>query len=192
MIIKQRINQMSDADNNRRENKMRTVRTKVYQFSELSKEVQSKVIDKNYYINVDGEWWETVFEDAKEIGLQIDSFDIDRGSYCKGEFILSACEVAQNIFNNHGEICETYKTAKDFMREWQPIFNNYMDETHEDYESSDSEDKLQELEEQFLKSLCEDYRIMLTQESEYLTSEEAIKETIEANEYEFTKEGNRF
>jgi len=36
---------MSDADNNRRTNKMRTVRTKVYQFSELSKESQDKVIN---------------------------------------------------------------------------------------------------------------------------------------------------
>jgi hypothetical protein len=31
---------MSDADNNRRENNMRTVRLKVYQFNELSKEAQ--------------------------------------------------------------------------------------------------------------------------------------------------------
>ena len=75
------------------------------------------------------------------------------------------------------------------MEEWQPIFNNYMDETHEDYESSNNEDKLIDMENEFLKSLLEDYSIMLQNEYEYLTSEEAIIETIEANEYEFTQAG---
>lgn len=171
---------------------MRTIRTKVYQFSELSKEAQEKVINRMADINVDYEWWENTYEDAANIGLKITGFDIDRASYCKGEFTLSANEVAQNILTQHGESCETYKTAQSFMDEWQPVFFNYMDETHADYESGESEDKMQEIEDEFLKSLCEDYRIILSHEYDYLTNSEAIKETIIANEYEFTIEGNRF
>lgn len=171
---------------------MRTVRTKVYQFSELNKPAQSKAIESNYDLNVSYDWWESVYEDAEQIGLKITGFDIDRASYCNGNFTLAANEVAQNILNNHGEQCETYKTAATFMEEWQPVFANYMDESHADYESSESEDKLMEIEDEFLKSLLEDYRIMLSKEYDYLTSEEAIKETIEANEYEFKADGTRY
>lgn len=168
---------------------MRTIRIKLYKFSELSKDAQEKAIESLSDINVDYDWWEFIYEDAKNIGLRITSFDLDRNRHAKGEFMLAANEVAQNIFNEHGEGCETYKTAKSFMEEWQPVFNNYIDETHEDYESSDSEDKLQDMENEFLKSLLEDYSIMLQKEYEYETSDKAIIETIEANEYEFTKDG---
>jgi len=51
---------------------------------------------------------------------------------------------------------------------------------------------LQEMEDDFLNSLIEDYSIILQNESEYLQSDEAIKETILANDYEFTKDGNQF
>lgn len=171
---------------------MRTIRTKVYLFNELSSEAKSKVINSNYDINVNDEWWDGVYIDAERAGLRITGFDIDRGSYCKGEFTLSANEVAQNIFNEHGEICETYKTANRFMAKWQPVFNSYMDESSENYESSYSEDKMQEFEDEFLKSLLEDYRITLTKEYDYLTSEAAIIETIVSNEYEFKQDGTRF
>lgn len=172
---------------------MRTLRVKLYKFSELSKDAQQVAIDNNRFNFVDDEgWYESVYEDAREIGLKIKGFDIDRGNYCKGDFTLSANEVAQNIFNNHGEECETYKTAKSFMDEWQPIFNNYMDETHEYYESSESEDEMTELEDEFLKSLCEDYRVILTKEFEYQTSDDFISEMLDINNYEFKKDGTEF
>lgn len=161
----------------------------VYSYSELSPEAQKKAISNLSDINVDSDWWDATYSDANEIGLKITGFDIDRGSYVKGEFTLSACEVAQNIFNNHGAECETFKTAKSFMDQWQPVFDNYMNESHPDYESGESEDTMQDLESEFLKSLCEDYRIILTHEYDYLTSDKAIIETIEANEYTFTESG---
>jgi hypothetical protein len=171
---------------------MRTIRTKVYQFSELSEQAKQKAIEVCSDYNVSYDWWESIYEDAENIGLKIKGFDIDGGSYCKGDFQIAANEIAANILRGHGENCDTYKTASNFMEEWQPVFSNYMDETHESYESSESEDKLLELEDDFLKALLEDYRIILQKEYEYLTSEEAVVETIQANEYEFTADGRRF
>ena len=168
---------------------MRTIETNVYQFSELSEEMQEKAISNLYDINVSFDWWQSTYEDASNIGLKITSFDLDRRRHAEGELNLSANEVAANIFKNHGEDCETYKTAKSFMEEWEPLFAEYMDETNEKYESGEVERELQGLEEDFLKSILEDYSMMLQKESEYLQSEEAIKETIEANEYEFTADG---
>jgi len=168
---------------------MKKVTINIYKFSELSEDVKQKVLERQYDINVFGEWWECTYEDAETVGLKINEFDIDRGSYCKGEFLLSANEVAQNILNEHGENCETHKTADNFMSEWQPVFNNYMDETHENYESGELEDELMDLENEFLNELLEDYRIMLSREFDYLTSDEAIIETINCNDYDFTGEG---
>jgi hypothetical protein len=168
---------------------MKTITLNTYKFSELSEEAKEKVINKLYDLNVDYEWWESVCEDAKNIGLKITSFDLERNRNAEGEFILSANEVAQNIFNEHGESCETYKTAQSFMNDWQPVFNNYMDEMHEDYERQESEDKLMDIENEFLKSILEDYSIILQKEYEYLTSEAAIIESIEANDYDFYESG---
>jgi hypothetical protein len=171
---------------------MKTIEVKVYEFAELSEKAKQKAIERFSDINVNFEWWENTYEDAANIGLKIKGFDIDRGSYVKGEFTLAANEVAQNILNEHGETCETYKTAQNFMNDWQTVLANYMDETHEDYESSESEESLLEIEEEFLRSLCEDYRIILQNEYEYQTSEAAIIEGIEANEYDFTEDGTLF
>ena len=168
----------------------RQITTTIYKFSELNEDAKQKAIEKFSDINVDYNWWKWTYEDAERIGLKITGFDIDRGGYCDGEFTLTASEVAQNVLNQHFETCGTCNTAKEFMKDWQPVFSNYMDETHEDYESGESEDKLMELEEDFKKSLCEDYRIILQREYEYLTSEAAIIDTIEANGYEFTEDGD--
>lgn len=170
---------------------MKIIKTKVYNFDELPKDIQQKVLEKECYINVDGgfDWWDSVYEDAKNIGLKINGFDLERNRHCKGEFTLSANEVAANIFRDHGDQCETFKTATKFMEEWQPVFNDYMDESSLNYESLELDGKLQDLESDFLNELLEDYAIMLQKECDYLSSEEAIKETIEANEYTFTIEG---
>jgi len=167
-----------------------TTITNVYQWAELPEDVKQKAIQKLWDFNVsDRDWWDSTYDDAENIGLKITGFDLDRASYVEGNFILSASEVAANIFRDHGEICETYKTAEKFMAEWQPIFNKYLDENDPLYESRECEDSLQDIEADFLQSLLEYYRIMLQHEYDYLTSEEAIIESIKANGYEFTIDG---
>jgi len=171
---------------------MRTIRTKVYKFSELSKPAQQKAIEKMYDINVDYEWWESTYEDAANVGLKITGFDIDRGSYCKAEFIEHSENVAAAIIENHGETCQTYKTAQSFIASMKVIEDRARAEGKDGDESYWFDTEIEDAEDEFLKSLCEDYLKILRDEYEYLTSEDAIIETIEANEYEFTKDGNRF
>ena len=168
---------------------MRIIETKVFTFDELNEDAKQNAIERLSDINVSHDWWDCIYEGAKEDGVKITSFDLDRNRHAQGEFILSACEVAQNILNEHGNNCETFKTATNFLEEWQPVFDEYMNEESEKFESRESEDELQELEDEFLKNLLEEYSIMLQNDCEYLQSEEAIIETIQANEYEFTEEG---
>lgn len=187
---------MSDADNNRRTNNMRTVRTKVYKFDELTAEAKNKAISQFSDINIDHDWYQFTYEDAAQIGLKITSFDIDRGNYCKGEFTDSAYKVANNIKENHGETCESYKTAIAFIAEWDALVAKYSNgiDTSKVAEDNEYEFDAQadDIEREFLKSICEDYRIILSNEYNYLTSNEAIIETIRSNEYEFTKDGKQF
>jgi len=168
---------------------MRIIETKVYLFNELNEEAKENARNWWREIGLDYNWWDFTYQDAKNIGLKITSFDLDRNRHAKGDFLLSANEVAQNIMNEHGVQCETYKTASTFMEDWQPIFSDYMDENSPNYESEMLEEVLLELEDNFLASLLEDYSIMLQNEYEYLLSDECIDENIIANEYEFTEAG---
>lgn len=168
----------------------RTIRTKVYKFDELNETAKDKAIEWFLTSFDDSFAFDDTKEDAIQIGLKITSLDDNHPN--EGEFTIAANEVAANIFVNHGEHCETYKTAKKFMDEWQPVFNDYMGENSDNYESGESEGKLQEIEDDFLQSLLEDYRIMCNNQYGYENSDEFAKETIEANEYEFTADGRRF
>ncbi len=155
----------------------------VYKFKELSEEAQQKAIEKLYDINVDCGWWEFIYEDAETIGLKITGFNIDRGAYCKGDFIESPLTVIKLIKENHGESCETYKTACQYEK--------LILECPKDEEGEPIEGELEVIEDDFRNSLLEDYRIMIEQEYEFLTSKEAIIETIQANNYDFTDKGKR-
>ena len=90
------------------------------------------------------------------------------------------------ILENHGEVCETYATAKEYQAKLKHFNEDDEDETSVEY------DALQETKDEFLQALLEDYRMLLQKEYEYQTSEEAIIDTIKANEYEFTEDGKHF
>jgi hypothetical protein len=154
---------------------MKTIAIKIYKFSELSEEAKQKAIEKLYDINVDYNWWDSTYDDAENVGLKITSFDLDNKGVT-GEFIGSAIETAQKILNEHGDTCETNKTA-----------GKYFKSLHEG-----TDDEISDSEQEFLNDILEDYRIILRNEYEYLTSKEAIIETIEANDYGFTEDGKQY
>lgn len=165
-------------------------KTKVYKFNELPENAQDKALEHLYDININYDWWESTYEDAAQIGFKIDSFDIDRGSYCKGNFLESAEATAKLIIDNHGIDCETYKDAKAYLQERKKLIDAAdKDEDGEFIDGSALDDKLDEIDGEFKYTLQEDYRIMLQHEFEYQTSKKSIIDTIEANDYEFTIEG---
>jgi hypothetical protein len=189
---------------------MRTIETTVFNFDELSAKAQQKAIEKLYDLNVDYSWWESTYDDAENIDLKINGFDLDRGSYVELDFKYSAKDTAQEILKNHGEMCETYILATEFIKRYeiaealQSIFNEqyenvpmYFEELSEQLaeehlltSSEKYEEEMEELCAEFKKDLEHEYLKMLRDEYEYLTSEEAIKETIEANSYEFDEDGD--
>lgn len=157
---------------------MKILQIKVYEFSELSEDAKEKAREwfrEGYSFET---WWEGVYEDAANIGIKITSFNLDRNRHAEGIFTENAETVASAIIENHGKDCETYKTAKAFQ---------YAITVH----SSNMEEVIEDAEEEFLKSLLEDYSIILQHEYEYLLSNESVDENIQANEYTFTETGKR-
>lgn len=144
---------------------MRTITMNVYSFGELSDEAKEKAIDAMRYAEVQHEWWEYVYYAAEMVGVNINEFDIDRASHCSIDFQQSPEFTAYEIVANHGKTCDTYGDAEAFIAggELYPIL--------------------------FKQNLSESYLAMLRREYEYLTSDKAVIEMIEANEYEFTEGG---
>lgn len=171
---------------------MRTIieETTVYLFEELPEEAQQKALENLWDINVDFDWWQFIYEDAECIGLKITEFDLDRNRYVKGDFLWSALECAHKIINEHGRQCDTWNTANDYLISRDKLVEKYADPKQPDKVHEDSEYEFDlecdDLDREFLHSLLEDYSIILQKEYEWLTNEEQIKETLIANEYEFT------
>lgn len=175
---------------------MRTFTTEhtVYTFDELSDAAKDKALDNLRYINVEHDWWESTYEDAYQIGLTIDGFDIDHHEI-DGRLDDDLPTVCQSIVDEHGPGTETHQLAVDYLKQWETLVAKYsdginLDQVADDADKQDDFDaEADELTKQFEYQLLQEYLSMLAQECEYLMSDEVITELIKANEYEFTKDG---
>jgi len=149
---------------------MRHKTYKVYKFSELSEESQEKALDNLRDIDVDYDWWEHIFEEAKNIGLKIESFEINNREI-SGRFIESIDNVVKNIIEYYKKDDDRYKTVQVFLN----VFNN-----DDDFNRNN----------EFLNYLLCDYSIILQKEFDYLISDEVVRETIITNDYEFLEDGS--
>ncbi len=154
----------------------RQVTVTLYQFDELSPKAKEKAREWYRESALDFEWWDSVYDDAKNIGLKITSFDLGRSNNIEGTFKLTANHVARAIMKDHGEGCETRKDAQAYL---------------EAYEKAKGVVEQEDLGTEFLKTILDDYLDILRKEEEYITSDEQIDETIRANEYEFYEDGKR-
>lgn len=171
---------------------MRTIELQVYSFEELSDEAKHKALASFRTINVDFDWWDVVYEDAKTAGLEIHSFDCD-ALQMEIAFVNGAEETAEFIKTNHGENCDTRKAAEAFLFRKMGLVFNRSDGVNTDRVAEGKEEKFDAacdiLESEFTNSLRRAYLKMLDAEYDYQVSDEAVKETIIANEYEFTEDG---
>lgn len=170
---------------------MRKHEITIYTYDELAPKVQAKVLDNLREWNTSDDWWDPTYEDAKDIGLEITAFDLYRRTI-EGTFLLSAAEAAQNILTEHGDMCETYKTAESFLEDWQPVFDSYMDATSEKYESPESEVELLEIEDKFRTALLHNYLTLLQHDYDYLTDNDTLIEQIHEGEYKYHVNGRQY
>ena len=192
---------------------MRTIETKVYKFNELSEEAKENAIDKLRDINVDyNGWWEDDFlldiGLPKNISKKVDVilanegcvmfnwkqiyFDLDRSFYI--QFVN--LEVEDKYIDLFRQFLGIPKTL------WKNVYYEFVNSSYanidttiefEHQENKDFTEKqwiiLEEAKEKF-NNLVYNAKQVLRDSYYYLISDESIIETIEANDYEFTEEGN--
>ena len=181
---------------------MREITVKAYVFAELSDDAQERALDKFRGINVeDGDWWrdttyDTIRTAGKLIGLDIDGIYFDMDLYCifdaQYQYVRGAVKVVCKEFSWADALCKVAKDLQDLQkRHFYSLSCNVSSQRDtnsyqcfrfgEDYEC----DALGDI----LDNFAHWARILLRDEYDYLTSDEAIKEMIEANECEFTEDG---
>lgn len=194
---------------------MRTIRIKLYKFNELSESAKQKAIESLYNINTDYEWYEYTVDEFKS---NKEFFDITNvyfnGFYSQGDGAMFEYEgINKDFVKTIIDSLPISNWKKDVLKNCTYISGNgkqsglYYHEnscSHNiniesdngaqyyrnielliDSVSSTIEDAIIEKYKELAKEL---YRT-LEKEYDYLTSEKAIIETIEANEYEFTQDG---
>jgi hypothetical protein len=175
---------------------MKTVQVNIYKFNELSEEAKQKAISSLSDINLDCTWWGYIFDDARTVGIKLTSFDLDRRRNCEGEILDSHYSTARSIMDNHGESTDTYQLAAAFVQDYDKLVEKYSDGIDTNVVAEDNEhkfnNKADKLEEEFKRAILKEYSSMLQRGYEYLQSDQAIIDTIEANEYDFTEDGKLY
>ncbi len=199
---------------------MTTVEVNVYKFSELSDTAKEKAREWFREGNLDYNWWEFNYENFKEVALEA-GFNVTKiyfsGFWSQGDGAMFEYDcIEDKLFTKfvgnlnlspmrrswlttqaivsssgkhrghyyHSKCCEhsTYIesnvswAAIPYLSEWiesfQGQWENFIQEEYED--------------------LCSILYKGLEEEYDYLNSDEVVDESIEANEYDFDEDGDRF
>lgn len=183
-------------------------------FDECSDELKEKILDRYRYINVDewGEWisWDYVLEEMKKFGFILDEKDVNYDlSCCQGSGASFVCRdfvwdkllpvdlphkkfwidyfisVSLKIVDKDGRYYHKYTKA--FDTDWDKL--SWVDsEKRFPYLSKEYDRLMERFEERRLKA-CDRLYDILWEDYEYLTSDEAVGETLLANEYYFNEQG---
>jgi hypothetical protein len=169
---------------------MRTETTtrNIYQFSELNEKAKENARDWWRNASMQDEWWDSIYEDAENIGLKITCFDENRGDI-EGDFTEYPEVVAKKIMEDHGDTCETYINARHFLKELSSFMEKAEKDEWGELATLKLEDEKEEIEKEFKYSILQDYLSLLKKEWEWMMSDEQVDEAITCNEYEFTEDG---
>jgi hypothetical protein len=187
-----------------------------YSFNELPEDTQEKAIEGLYDLNTHYDWWENVYEDAKTIaalmGIDITNIYFSgfssqgdgacfEGSYEYKKGSVKAIKEYAPVDKELHRIAEAFQdiqrpnfyqvtsTIKHSGHYYHQHCTDISTGRLDDVAWTDAaEDDMPEVLRDFMHWI---YRT-LEKEHEYLTGEEAIKETIEANAYEFTENGDLY
>lgn len=172
---------------------MKTIETIVYNFNELDEKAKLKAIEKHRYFYVEDSWWDNVYESAKEIGLEITEFDLDRRRHINGKFIKDVESVADYILKEFGETCEAYKMAENYQSKRENTLEKAEKDNFGDFTDLYTLDnELDTLDTEFKNDLLKYYLKCLDLEYEFYMSDEFISDFLINNDYNFLQDGTRF
>jgi len=168
---------------------MKTTEITVYEFDELHTDVQNRIA--NEYIDSSLYYWdETVRQRAKDVGLIIDSYDLDRYEL-ELKLCYSPYEIADKIIMEYGQDASISILSKQFLQARDLLVNKYSDGINIERVSEENEYDFDlqsdELEDDYKQELAGEYISELRNEYEFLTSFEYAREML--NDNQFTEDG---
>ena len=179
---------------------MREITVKVYAFAELSEAAKERALTAFRDVNVEFNWWEgsyyTIRAAGELLGLEIGDIHFDTYLYCifdaSYEYVRGAVKAIQAEFPHATDLHDVARKLQDLQKRHFYSLSCAVTEGRsmnryrcfrfgEDYECEE------------LGDIIDDFahwaRVLLRDEYEWLTSDEAVKEIIIINEYEFTEDG---
>ena len=181
---------------------MRTKTIEIFNFEELTKEIQDKVLDDNRTINVDTDYWYEYFlEDfvieTNKLGFEINQEDITFDIQSRAsKFGVKANDLSvtinDRIYTLQEGLTHFGYCYSDFPnRCWMKSEIRIECDSEPEKDDSDTIEQQAIGEFQKLLDLCEEYYKKLSKAYDYEMTDEAVKETIVCNEYEFLANGDR-
>lgn len=173
---------------------METINVKLYSFNELEEDIKRKVIQNNCDINTNYDWWDCTYDTLNECGIKIESFDLYR-KQIKISNILNWEEIAQNLRKNFGSATDLHIESLNFIKERDNLTKELGSGNDKDGYSVDCDnydiydERIIEIETEYKRELENNILNWLNSEYDYLTSEKAIIETIDDNNFKFLKHG---
>ena len=172
---------------------MRAIEVKLYEFEELSAEARENAIEKNRLMNVEHDWWDWFYEGMAEIGIKINSFDVYYGNI--GITIEDSEQTAIEAIENYPKENEIFKISKEFIADRDALIkrlgegNDTAGYSVKEEFIDEYDEEIERLEEQYRREIAKEIITWLREDFEYLQTDEAVAETLIANDYEFTEEG---
>ena len=188
---------------------MRTITRNILAFSELSQEQKAKALERHRDWNVDYQWWEFTYDDAKEIGKML-GFDVGniqfRGFWSQGDgacftgrFSYPGKNIRKSIREHVPNDGWLHSIADEAQRLYRRSFytacgsvshrGHYCHERSMSVDLSDYEEFKGRVEDSDWTELCADFALWiygrLQAEYEHLTSDESVSESLELNDVEF-------
>ena len=158
---------------------MREITLKVYEFDELSEEVQEKVLDNHRYVEVEyHDWWDHIYDMALEEGVEILSFNThERNIEVRVSDDFDEDSARKEILEREEMALELLSNLDDEYSDIEDLIEDKIEESREEHEREKQEEA------------AEKWIDMLIKEEEYLTSDEYVREFLINNNYEFYENG---
>lgn len=188
---------------------MKTIRIKLYKFDELNKAAKINAIESNRTINTDfDEWHELILEDITEKIQEAGFFDVEiqySGFWSQGDGFSFDGKIDTLKFTENqnekrivklidlGLINDFEINKTSFANHYSHEKTRYVDFWQVDQKNINSiiEDLGNKIESKRLE-LCKESYSRLEKSYYELQSDEFVKETLIANEYDFTKDGKMY
>jgi hypothetical protein len=173
---------------------MNTHTINTYFFNELNETATKTALDDHRYFLGNYGWWEDTILDAKTVfGINIKSFDFERGQKIDIEFMDNLENIANKIIEEWGPDTALNKDAHCYLESRQKNHAEAPKDKNGDVLDSELlEEQLDENDNAFKDYIGQTYLNMLEKEFEWLISDECIGDHLQGMEYEFLENGKRF